>query len=334
MNEINISISNTECHRVEHPKASDEFTLLNQSWRFKPVIMVDNHKFIDSWEISKQLLPCGRCRCQFLQTITAILSLLYHFGHFHVYVEFEEEAETRVLLWKWLCCGCCRKRPSYLFESLQEGDSITTAITTRYTPPPGFTGHNDLYESCRTDGCPRHSVSTNNEMRDLQCLYKGMPQTHLNHMGRYRWFLVGSKGCGVVPHTDPGGTCAWNAIILGSKRWIFFPPDVNKEELLIDEKGDAASWYKNSYAKVIQKNLNHIEVIHRAGEIVYVPPNWWHVVMNLEFTVALTQSFGSAGSAKELNQLFSDFQGYDKISADIWWSQQNQILTCESTNTS
>ena len=56
--------------------------------------------------------------------------------------------------------------------------------------------------------------------------------------------------------------------------------------------------------------------------------------MNLEFTVALTQSFGSAGSAKELNQLFSDFQGYDKISADIWWSQQNQILTCESTNTS
>ena len=149
-------------------------------------------------------------RCQFLQTITAILSLLYHFGHFHVYVEFEEEAETRYLLWKWLCCGCCRKRPSYLFESLQEGDAITTAITTRYTPPPGFTGHNDLYESCRTDGCPRHSVSTNNEMRDLQCLYKGMPQT--------QWSQIGAKSplplpaalvlkCVSPTPEHPEGTC-------------------------------------------------------------------------------------------------------------------------------
>jgi hypothetical protein len=41
----------------------------------------------------------------------------------------------------------------------------------------------------------------------------------------HKWLLVGPPDSGSPVHTDPLGTCAWNALITGAKHWILFHPD-------------------------------------------------------------------------------------------------------------
>jgi hypothetical protein len=40
----------------------------------------------------------------------------------------------------------------------------------------------------------------------------------------HRWLVIGPNRSGSVWHVDPNATSAWNAVIRGCKKWIFFPP--------------------------------------------------------------------------------------------------------------
>jgi hypothetical protein len=41
-----------------------------------------------------------------------------------------------------------------------------------------------------------------------------------------RWIIVGGARSGSAWHVDPNGCSAWNAVLRGRKRWLFFPPTV------------------------------------------------------------------------------------------------------------
>ena len=119
----------------------------------------------------------------------------------------------------------------------------------------------------------------------------------------YRWFLIGPKRSGTTVHIDPLGTSAWNSLIEGRKRWVLFPPEASKKlvkgkHYMSKEDDDEASNYFMLMLPQIKKEAKEsgipvYEFIQYPGETVFIPSGWWHCVLNLDDTIAVTQNFCS-----------------------------------------
>jgi len=115
----------------------------------------------------------------------------------------------------------------------------------------------------------------------------------------YRWFLTGPKRSGTTVHIDPLGTSAWNTSLQGHKRWVLFPNEIPKEVVkgkkYLDrgEEYEAITYFAKILPKIKQnegKYLKPIEFIQYPGETVFVPGGWWHAVINIDDTMAITQN--------------------------------------------
>lgn len=113
----------------------------------------------------------------------------------------------------------------------------------------------------------------------------------------HRWLIVGPKRSGSTFHKDPNGTSAWNAVIQGSKYWIMFPPTaqvpgvyVSKDSSEVTSPLSIAEWLLTFHSEA-RRLPECREGICKAGEILHVPSGWWHLVVNLEDGIALTENF-------------------------------------------
>lgn len=186
--------------------------------------------------------------------------------------------------------------PLYLFDARFAEKTAAAAATTTgagslgddYTVPPAFS--EDV----------------------LDCLGSARPD--------HRWLIVGPARSGSTFHKDPNGTCAWNAVVAGSKYWIMLPPDcpppgvvVSDDEAEVHAPCSIAEWLLSHHADARQylcpnsKSSHHsssasaprgareagrmLEGVCSAGEVLYVPSGWWHLVVNLDDCVAVTQNF-------------------------------------------
>lgn len=124
--------------------------------------------------------------------------------------------------------------------------------------------------------------------------------------------MIGPQRSGSEVHIDPLGTSAWNTSIRGHKRWILIPPGpgidknlVRGKHLIKDGEDDEAIQYFDFILPRLKKTEGPegsgkipywIEGVQQPGETIFVPGNWWHAVLNLDLTVAITQNFCNYGN--------------------------------------
>lgn len=113
----------------------------------------------------------------------------------------------------------------------------------------------------------------------------------------HRWLIVGPARSGSTFHKDPNATSAWNAVVQGAKYWIMFPPNVqvpgvyvSQDQSEVTSPLSIAEWLLEFHEEA-RALPECVEGICKAGEILHVPSGWWHLVVNLENGIALTQNF-------------------------------------------
>lgn len=116
----------------------------------------------------------------------------------------------------------------------------------------------------------------------------------------HRWLIVGPARSGSTFHKDPNATSAWNAIVKGSKYWIMFPSGprirpppgvyVNEDQSEVTSPLSIAEWLLGFHAEA-RNTPGCLEGICHEGEVLYVPSGWYHLVLNLEPSIAVTQNF-------------------------------------------
>lgn len=147
----------------------------------------------------------------------------------------------------------------------------------------------------------------------------------------HRWLLIGAGRAGTVLHIDPLETSAWNTLVSGHKRWVLFPPSAEGRQLMpggcgsgehlqaleeLSDLGDSAShWLHKCYPHIDASVGECIDFVQAPGETVYVPSGWWHNVVNLDFTVAVTENFVGEPN---LRSSFAAMSATDPETAERW----------------
>ncbi|CAB5360719.1 unnamed protein product [Rhizophagus irregularis] len=121
----------------------------------------------------------------------------------------------------------------------------------------------------------------------------------------YRWIIIGPARSGASWHVDPAGTSAWNTTIEGRKRWALYPPHVFPPGLSISRTG--INGHQSLYSTDVLENakdsatslfwylesLDKLFLFQVFFSWLTIYSGWWHMVLNLDDTVAVTQNFAN-----------------------------------------
>ncbi|KAL9128246.1 MAG: hypothetical protein Q9217_003036 [Psora testacea] len=120
------------------------------------------------------------------------------------------------------------------------------------------------------------------------------------HRPDHRWLIIGPERSGSTFHKDPNATSAWNTVIRGAKYWIMFPSRpgdplppgvfVSDDQSEVTSPLSITEWLLSFHAQA-RRTPGCIEGICAEGEVLHVPSGWWHLVVNLEASIAITQNF-------------------------------------------
>ncbi|MEO1348697.1 MAG: cupin-like domain-containing protein [Cyanobacteria bacterium J06635_15] len=117
--------------------------------------------------------------------------------------------------------------------------------------------------------------------------YRKIPIKFLNkYCGRISSVLIGRKGSTAGLHYDRRCDTAWVAVISGRKQVLLFSPD--QEKYLYG--GQVDPFNPNFEKFPLYAKAKPVECMLNPGEIIHMPPIWWHDIRNLEDTIGITNN--------------------------------------------
>eukprot|EP00946_MAST-07B_sp_MAST-7B-sp1_P003208 g3208.t1 len=169
------------------------------------------------------------------------------------------------------------------------------------------------------------------------------PSSDNDNRPPFRWILIGPERSGTGLHIDPLMTSAWVTLLNGTKRWFMFPPDTDYSLVGFYEHGpskmEAVEWFMRfARAEAAQGVPGCIEILQQAGETVFVPAGWLHIVVNLTTTLSITHNYASPHSGKDgIQAIWEEIATTEPDFARRWfsalarggtlpkWAQENNI---------
>lgn len=130
-----------------------------------------------------------------------------------------------------------------------------------------------------------------------------------------RWMIMGPDRSGSTFHKDPNATSAWNAVLTGSKYWLMFPSGKNVTPppgvILSEDSSEITSplsiaEYLLCFHEYARETPGCKEGICYAGEVLHVPSGWFHLVLNLDEGIAITQNFVPENKLVDVLQFLRD----------------------------
>jgi len=132
------------------------------------------------------------------------------------------------------------------------------------------------------------------------------------------WIIAGPRKSGSTFHKDPNASSAWNALVYGLKAWILYPPQATPPGVIVSTDSTEVA----TPVSVMEWYLDHFPAhkrraaaggadaplcgLQRPGDVVFIPAGWWHQVLNLEDSLALTHNFISPRNVGPALELFRD----------------------------
>jgi hypothetical protein len=112
-------------------------------------------------------------------------------------------------------------------------------------------------------------------------------------------------------------------LLWGLKKWLLYPPNMvppgtfpSEDEWEVTTPISIVEWFYNFYqetekpGKKKAKTSEHkddqpdqqrpIECLLRPGDMIFIPNGWWHTVLNLEESVAVTQNYVGRHNVKNV----------------------------------
>ena len=134
----------------------------------------------------------------------------------------------------------------------------------------------------------------------------------------YKFVYLGPKGSWTPFHTDVFGSYSWSANVSGYKKWIFFQPDTQPQNVYdiskVIPKSEDFDMKLKSHG-----DLEYFEVVQGPGEVIFVPSGWYHQVLNMTDTLSINHNWFNATNIQYIwNQLRCELQNVKKEISDCF----------------